>query len=68
MYGIDTWGEIALNNAVQIICGGLYVGFLVQGSLESIDTIAVYGGVIALALWTILGSVQHGVVPKLVLS
>lgn len=68
MYGIDTWGKIAFDDVVQVLGRGLYSDFLVQGSFEGIDVVAVYGCVIARSSWTALRSMQYGVVPKLVSS
>ena len=39
-----------------------------QGSFEGIDAVAVYGCVVVRSSWTVLRSVQHGVVSKLVAS
>ena len=61
-------GEIAFDDTVQVLGRGLYIGFLVQGSFEGIDAVAVYGCVIVRSSWTVLRSVQHGVVSKLVAS
>ena len=46
----------------------LYRGFLVQCSFEGIDAVAVYGCIITRSSWTVLRSVQHGVVLKLIAS